>query len=523
MTQPTRKSLCILSVFLISSLPAATPAKPSAKAAARFLEQAAWGPTPASVAEVEKLGFSAWIDAQIALDKSKWSPIPDPSVDTKGNTSLRPAQDAFFVNAVSGQDQLRQRVALALSEMWVVSGKKLRAQAIVPYLRLLQTDAFDTFDKIMYDVTLSPAMGHYLDMVNNNKPSATHGANENYAREVMQLFTIGLNQLDSYGRPILDSKGVPVPTYGQDQVEGFARVFTGWTYAPLPGATSHFGNPENWNAPMVAFENNHDKTGGKMLLNNTVLGANQTAETDLKDALSNIFHHTNVGPFISRELIQRLVTSQPSDAFVHRIAAVFDSNPRGDMKAVIKAILTDPEARAGDDSGVNESTKLREPVLMITDLMRGLGATVAAPNSLTDVASSLGQTLYNSPTVFNYFLPGYEINISSTQTHNAPEFQLLGEATAMAAADFVNNLTYGKYIGVTVDLTPYITTLGAKPAATDISKMVSSLDTALMGGRMTQQMHDTIVKAAQAATTPKAMVQAAVYLIGSSWDFQVER
>ncbi len=500
----------------------APPPGPTAVAAARFLEQAAFGPTASSVAEVQALGFSAWIDAQMALPSSQWSVIPDPSVNTAGNTSLRPAQDAFFTNAVNGKDQLRQRVAFALAQIWVISGVKLAPEAIVPYLRLLQKDAFTTYDQLMYDVTLSPAMGHYLDMVNNNKPTPGHGANENYAREVLQLFTIGLVELDSSGRPILKN-GVPIPSYTQDNIEGFARTFTGWTYAPKPGANSRFGNPSNWTAPMVAFQANHD-TGAKALLNGYTLPAGQTADTDLKDALHNIFTNSNVGPFICRELIQRLVTSNPSPAYVNRIVTVFNNSAqRGDLKNVIKAILLDTEARKGDDGSENIATKLREPVLNIAAMLRGLGATVVSPNSMTTYASRLGQTIYYPPTVFDYFLPGYNINITSTQTYNAPEFQLLGEATAMGAADFANTVAYQAPTGVTVNLTPYINPLGAKPAATDITKMVESLDVALMGGRMGTIMRDTIVTAASKQTTPKAMVQTAVYLICSSWNYQIER
>lgn len=509
-------------LFAASLLNAANPQPITGMAAARFLEQASWGPTPTTIAQVQSLGFDAWIDAQIALDQSQWAPIPNYSTDAKGNTSLRPVQDAFFVNAVNGNDQLRQRVAFALAQIWVVSGVKLRPEAVVPYLRLLQADAFDSYDKIMYDVTVSPAMGHYLDMVNNNKPTPGHGANENYAREVLQLFTIGLVKLDSYGRPVIDPAHSSIPTYTQDTIEGFARAFTGWTYAPKPGAVSKFPNPANWDAPMVAFEANHDKDKGKLLLNGYTLPAGQTAEIDLKDALNDIFHHPNVAPFISRQLIQRLVTSQPSDNYVHRVASVFSST-KGDMKAVVKAILIDSEARKGDDGSENTATKLREPVLVVNDFLRRLGAQVTAPNSLTDAASRLGQTIYYPPTVFNYFLPGYDVIISPTQIHNAPEFQLLGEATALSAADLMNSFAFGKVNGVSIDLTPYLTILGTAPKAADIAKMVDAVNSALMGGRMPAAMHSTIAGACQKAATPRAMAETAIYLTGSSWDFQVER
>jgi uncharacterized protein (DUF1800 family) len=466
--------------------------------------------------------MAGWIDAQIALDQSKWSPIPDPSVDAKGNTSLAPAQNAFFVNASAGQDQLRQRVAFALGQILVVSGVKLKPEAMVPYLRLLQTDSFTTYDKILYDVTLSPSMGHYLDMVNNNKPTPGHNADENYAREILQLFSIGLVQLDAWGRPVLDANGNPIPTYDQDAIEAFARVFTGWTYAPKPGARSRFPNPVNWDAPMVAFEANHDESA-KMLLDGYVESMGQTAENDLKDALNNIYMHSNVGPFICRQLIQRLVASNPSPDYVKRVTDVFNTPPRGNIAAVVKAILLDPEARAGDDGSENQSTKLREPVLWINTLMRGLNATVTSPNALTGSAATLGQTIYYPATVFNYFLPGYNINISSTQTYNAPEFQLLGEASAEAAAGFANAIAFNKPAGIAIDLSPYTAPLGARPTTDQISAMIDSLNRDLMGGRMSAEMHDTILGAAEKAATPKAMVETAIYLIASSWDFQVER
>ncbi len=501
----------------------------TATAAARFLEQASWGPTSASVSEVQKIGFEKWMENQMDPTLTPPSAFPPVAVDAKGNTSLRPVQNAFFSNAAAGPDQLRQRVAFALAQIWVVSNVKLKAEAIPPYLRLLQGDAFATYDKIMYDVTLSPAMGHYLDMVNNDKPSATHGANENYAREILQLFTIGLNQLDASGNVVIDPKTkLPIPTYSQDVIEGFARTFTGWTYAPMKGATSKFTNPPNWDAPMVAFDAHHD-TSPKLLLNNQTIsnGGAGVAAKDLHDALANIFADANMAPFISRQLIQHLVTSSPSDTYVKNVAAVF-SQSQGDMKAIVKAILLDPEARQGDDpSAAPISGHLREPVLFINALLRGLGATVAATNSLTDVGSLLGQPIYYPPTVFNYFAPGYSVNLPNganpPTSVNAPEFQLLSESTAMQRADFVNSVAFGKVGGVTVDLTSYITLLGTKPTTSSMGQMVDALNMALLDGRMTSDMRSSILDAVMNAATPKAMAETAVYLIGSSWPYQVER
>lgn len=512
-------------------MPAATNwgIPPSTLAASRFLEQASWGATPASVADVQQLGFDVWLTQQMDPKRTPPSVIPPVSVDAKGNTSLRPVQDAFFANAVGGSDQLRQRVAFALAQIWVVSGVKLRPEAVQPFLQLLQNDAFASYSKIMYDVTVSPGMGHYLDMVNNNKPTPGHGANENYAREILQLFTIGLVELDWSGNVKIDpTTNLPIPTYTQDTIEGFANVFTGWTYAPKPGATSKFPNPANWDAPMVPFDANH-APGPKALLNGQVINIGQgpgVAVKDLNDALSNIFNHPNVAPFISRQLIQHLVTSSPSPAYVKNVADVF-TQTQGDMKAVVRAILLDPEARMGDDGAAEAvSGHLREPVLFINALLRELNAAVAPSNSLTNNASQLGQTIFYPPTVFNYFAPGYQIQITGSSppiTANAPEFQLLSGATAQQRADFVNSVAFGRIGGVTVDLSAYITPLGTKPSPAQLEHMLQGLNTALLGGRMTSFMHDTILTAVQAATTPKAMVETAVYLIGSSWPYQVER
>jgi len=360
-------------------------------------------------------------------------------------------------------------------------------------------------------------------MADNNKPTPGRGADENYAREVLQLFSIGLVELHSDGTPKLDASGNQIPTYTQDTIEGFSDAFTGWTYAPLAGAVSKFPNPENWNAPMVSFDAHHDTDPGKLLLNGYTLPAGQTAALDLQDTLNNITSHPNVAPFISRQLIQRLVSSNPSPAYVARISSAFSANS-GNIGLVVKAILLDPEARAGDDGVTeNKATKLREPVLWINTLLRGLNATVVSPNNLPANAANLGQNLYFSPTVFNYFLPGYEINLTETTTYNAPEFQLLSEATAFSAVNIINTLVYGNMTGVTIDLTPYITPLGIKPTSAQIDAMGDSVSQALMGGTAPPAMRSTIITAVSAQTTPKAMVQTAVYLIGSSWDFQVER
>src|SRR5271166_2386598 len=336
-------------------------------AAARFLDQATFGPTPASIAQVEKQGFAAWLQAQFALNTSDLPDQPLLNADGKNNNNLAPVQAAFFQNAVSGQDQLRQRVAFVLSQIWVVSAESgvPNAYAFPPYWRIFRDNAFGTYSGLIKAVTLSPAMGRYLNMANNNKGNAAKGtaANENYARELMQLFTLGLTQLNPDGSPVLGQNQQPVPTYDQAMVTSLAKAFTGWTYPAAPGATAKANNPYYYIGQMYATEANHDTTA-KTIFGGNIIPAGQTAEQDL--ALMN---QPTMAPFVSQQLIQHLVTSNPSPAYIERVANVFtnDGNGvRGNMQAVIAAILMDPEARAGDDPNAAPAANfghLREPVL----------------------------------------------------------------------------------------------------------------------------------------------------------------
>ncbi len=547
MNRIRRVAICNLPLAILFSLGASvawaqTGSTPDAFAAARFLQQASWGPTAAAVAHVQKVGFEAYLDEQF---QAAFSAITVPAPDSTGRILMRPVQDQFFYNAVHGDDQLRQRVLFALNQIWVVSAVKITdPSAMVNYLQVLQKDAFATYFDLMYNVTLSPAMGHYLDMVNNDKPDPKNGkgANENYAREIMQLFTIGLNELAPDGTAITDHFGRPFPTYTQDTIEGFATAFTGWTYAPAANATPQRHNPANWTQPMVPWEANH-YVGAKTLLNGTTLMSNQSAEADLVAALDNIFQHPNVGPFICRQLIQHLVTSNPSPRYVSRVVRVFNgmasppvrvgrtavhdlkaagpSRPRGDMKAVIKAILLDPEARDGDSAvTLPDEGHLLEPVLFMISILRALDATVSPSNGLASIGAGLGQNIYFPPTVFNYFAPGYEI---SGTTINAPEYQILSTSTAMLRADFLNSLIYGTISGVSIDLTPIIRISTSGGKTLDAAKMLDILDASLMWGKMPDAMGTIVINAAMAATSIKAAVQAAIYLVASSWHYQVER
>ena len=523
---PQRPALVALAALIatLSPTPAlraatATPHAPrmTTQAAFRFLRQAGWGPTAATVAHVQQVGFKTYIEEQFAAPPS---PIPDAVMDANKNLLMGPVQQQFFLNASNGEDQLRQRVMFALNQIWVVSNIKInQAQAMVVYLRTLQKDTFANYYDVMRDITLNPAMGHYLDMVNNDKgnPATGHSANENYAREIMQLFSIGVSELNPDGTLKMDTSGQPIPAYTQDTIEGFASVFTGWTYAPLPGRNPANHNPPSWADPMVPVQLYHD-TYAKGLLNGVTLPASQTAELDLDQGLHNIFQHPNVGPFICKQLIQHMVTSNPSSYYVQRVANVFADNGkgvRGDIKAVIEAILLDEEARRGDDGTIDSiEGHLTEPVLFFNALLRELNAKVVLTNALPGQASALSQNIYFPPTVFNYYAPSYAIGASGV---NAPEFQLQSSSSAMLRANFVNVLIYGTVGGITLDFTAYMT-LAANP-----SQMVDAMNVALMGGAMEPAMRSSILTAVNAAATPKAKSQMALYLIASSWQYQVER
>src|ERR1700722_12001904 len=326
-------------------------------AAARFLDQAAWGPTPGAIAQLQQMGITNWLTAQYALSTSD---LPaQPLIDaTTGmpDRDLTPVQAAFFQNTVSGQDQLRQRIAFALSQMWVVSAVSTKnAYAFPPYWRLFRDNAFGNYRDIMTALTLSPAMGNYLSMANNNKGNTAKGtaANETYARELMQLFPVGLAQLNPDGSPVLDANSNPVPTYTQAIITDTARALTGWTYPTAPGATAKTNNPAYYLGQMFAVEAEHDTTA-KSIIGGAILPAGQTAQQDLNSVLNALMNQPTMAPFVSKQLIQHLVTSNPSPAYIQRVSSVFTNNGagvRGDMQAVITAILTDPDARAADDAG----------------------------------------------------------------------------------------------------------------------------------------------------------------------------
>ncbi len=538
---------------------AATPAPPSPPAqtappvgaadAARLLDQATFGVTASDLAHVQSIGIDAYIDEQLAYAPTQYTgyaytphtapagcvgdgsnPPDASSLCARNQYSPFQVQRDFFTHALGNPDQLRQRVAFALSQIMVVSSVEIyEAYGLANYQNVLLKDALGNYRTLLQDVTLSPTMGHYLDMANSDETNPQNGTvpNQNYAREVLQLFSIGLVELNPDGTQQLDATGAPIPTFDGTTIEGFASVFTGWTYPPLPSANSQWTNPINFDGTMVAFPDHH-QPGTKALLNGYTVPANQTPAQDLANALDNIFNHPNVGPFIGAQLIRHLVTSNPSPAYVGRIAAVFANNGkgvRGDLSAVVRAILTDPEAR-GAAPATNAFGHLREPALFITSVLRSLGGQSDGV-LLRNASAAMGQPIFSPDTVFSFFPPSYQI--PGTQTV-APEFGIDNAATALARANFVNTVimqvgaapdpTVAGSTGTTINLTPFA-------GAANNAALVSQLNQTLLHGSLPSDAGNIILVAANSAaadsTDPLAAARAATYLILTSAQYQVER
>jgi uncharacterized protein (DUF1800 family) len=533
----------------VGATPTPTPAAIGATDAARLLEQATFGVTASDVAHVQSIGIDAYINEQLAYAPTQYTgysytPQTAP-VGCRGDGSNPPdasslcaraqytpfqVQRDFFTHALNNPDQLRQRVAFALSQIMVVSSVQIfEAYGLAEYQNVLLKDALGNYRTLLQDVTLSPAMGNYLDMANSDETNPQNGTvpNQNYAREVLQLFSIGLVALNPDGTQQLDASGAPIPTFDGATIEGFASVFTGWTYPPLPGAKSQWINPINFDGTMVAFPDHH-QPGTKALLNGYMVAANQTPAQDLANALDNIFNHPNVGPFISQQLIQHLVTSNPSPAYVARVAAVFASNGqgvRGDLSAVVRAILTDAEAR-GAAPATNVFGHLREPALFITSTLRSLGGQSDGV-WLSNASSAMGQPIFSPDTVFSFYPPSYQI--PGTQTV-APEFGIDNAATALARANFINtvimqggarpNPTVTHSTGTTINLT-------SLASAANNTALIAQLNQTLMHGSLPSDASNIILSAANSvaasSTDPLAAARAATYLILTSAQYQVER
>jgi uncharacterized protein (DUF1800 family) len=440
---------------------AAEAARPSAVDAARFLTQASFG--PASVDEIEALrveGYEHWLWAQFNAPSMLHTSYLDwqRQRDAKLQASVDMSYEAIWQQWLGGGDPLRARMSFALSQILVISNiaSDLPPYALSSYLDLLNHHAFGNYRELLEAVTLHPAMGHFLNLQGSEKANAATGAhpNENYAREFLQLFTVGLVQLAPDGTVRTDAAGQPLPSYDETVVQGHARAFTGWTFALASSFRSADESEQaNWTLPMRPWLEFHSSGELKLVGGKTVTAS--SPEADLKAGIDAAFQHPNVGPFIGRLLILRLVSSNPSAAYVGRVAAAFNDNGagvRGDLRAVLRAILLDPDARDATLRRTAGAGKLREPVLRLATTLRALGAsTPGGRNSIHKLDStdtSIGQSPLLAPSVFNFYSPNYKpAGAIASAGLVAPELQISTEAAVPACLNFMRRVLTGGGIG----------------------------------------------------------------------------
>jgi uncharacterized protein (DUF1800 family) len=450
----------------LAAVPQSAYPLPDDNEAVRFLNQASFGANDAEIAKARQYGYSAILEDQFFMPSPR---THEGYVNAVGASTLgdEHVMHTFWREAAIGQDQLKRRVAFALSQIFVISLQDANLQnfrrGVASYLDMLTRNAFGNYRQLLQEVTLHPMMGLYLSHLRNRKedPATNRVPDQNYAREVMQLFSIGLYQLNLDGTLVLGGTGQPIETYGPDDIIGLSRVFTGFSWAGCPStSTSCFNGSGTQSAnrevlPMQAFPQFHS-TSEKSFLGTTIAASTASDPLgDLNRALDVIASHPNVGPFIGRQLIQRLVTSNPSAAYVRRVAQAFNTGTyqsgaytvgtgqRGDLKATVAAILLDVEARTVPTS---DPGKTREPVLTLAQWMRAFGARSASGNFLigtTDNPStSLSQSPMRSPTVFNFYRPGYVPPNTAIAAAGlvAPELQIANEVSVVGYSNFMRSI-----------------------------------------------------------------------------------
>lgn len=547
---------------------------PSANDARRFLTQATFGPTDASTAAVQQQGYRGWVDAQLALPANTGQHLTffnarmaelratNPTAERNSNFVIFSNWNSYLNN----NDQLRQRMAFALSQIFVVSLAddclNHNAQAVASYADMLTSQAFGSYRSLLESVARHPAMGCYLSHLRSMKEDAATGRqpDENFAREVMQLFSIGLHQLNMDGTPVRDGNGALIETYTSDDVKGLAKVFTGMSFSCTAlsvhcfwrGVDSLTATPSEsiWTRPMVFYPVYHS-TSEKKFLGVTIPAGATDADAGLRTALDTLANHPNVAPFISRQLIQRLVTSNPSPAYVQRVATTF-KNSNGNLGEVAKAILLDREARVANYNSTS-SGKLREPVLRLTALYRLTGAASRTGHfqisRWMQPTVNLGQMPYLSPSVFNFYRPGYVPPGTDIATQGlvAPEFQQLDESTLASYANYMQEALdagsgiYVSYPDNTVkpDVRPLYLSQADAPlmaaAANSNAALVDHINERLMYGTMSEALRNTMLEELARITvsptaTPTQVLDAqrrkvrfALLLAAVSPDFLIQR
>jgi uncharacterized protein (DUF1800 family) len=516
--------------------------------AARFLSQATFGITSETeLNQIRAVGYERWLEEQFKLPSSS---ILDYVNQQTGRTENNMPTDEMAYEGIWQQwlyspAQLRARVAFALSQIMVVSNvsPELNGPAVASYMDMLNKNAFANYRTLLEDVTLHPAMGYYLNMMESEKEDPDRGThpNENYAREVLQLFSIGLVKLKTDGSPERDAAGKPISTYDEDTVKGFAKAFSGWSFGGRDTAKNdafHSGK-EDWTVPMQPWASKHS-TSSKTLLNGTVLQAGQTPRQDMSAALDNIFFHPNVGPFISRRLIQRLVTSNPSPEYIGRVAGIFNNNGagvRGDLKAVINAILLDPEARTSPSSsnsaadapgGAYVVGKMREPVIRFANVLRLLNAKSDDGTNrihyLDKPDYGLGQSPMLAPSVFNFYSPDYRAAGELTKANLvAPEFQITTETTIVGSLNFLSAVIRdGGYGDKETRLKLDFTRLND---ASDTDALINRINVLLMNSSMSPNTRTSFLRVIN-GIDPKnkeERVKAALVLTMASPEFVIQK
>jgi uncharacterized protein (DUF1800 family) len=536
-----------------SSPSAPNPSPPPAVAptvaeAARFLAQATFGPTDAAIARVRSVGYSAWIDEQFAVPATPHLAYVRANYDAAlFGQNFNWLQDTFWQQAIGGRDELRQRVKFALSQFLVVSAENgtiaSLADSHASYVDLLGEHAFGNYRQLLEAVATHPAMGIYLSHLRNRKGDPITGRvpDENFAREVMQLFSIGLVELNPDGTPRLVN-GSPVETYTNADTSGIARVFTGWSWAAPTTSDQAFNGsttatyPDRNVRPMQPYPQFHE-TGAKSFLGVTI-PPDTSAQASMKIAMDTLFNHPNLCPFVGRQLVQRLVTSNPSPAYVTRVAAACSNNGagvRGDMKAIVRAILLDPEARDAGKVADPRWGKLREPVLRLAGWARCFNAASASGNwtvrNLDSASTSLGQQPFRPPSVFNFYRPGYTPPNTSIAAAGlvAPEFQIVGETSVVGYVNFMQGVIVNGAGVATNGVRDVRANYAAEQAiADDADALIERIDRCLMAGTMPSAMRQDIRNAVNAisptATSGRAnRVHTAILLTMASPEYLVQK
>ncbi|WP_395338333.1 DUF1800 domain-containing protein [Ningiella sp. W23] len=516
--------------------------------AARFLVQASFGPTLEEIEWLNSNGFDAWFEqqknARISSHRAKTLAIFNADDDARQQGAEFPwnghRHGAWIDIALNGEDQLRQRVAFALSQLFVVSEKsQLEGEhpALAKYYDDLAAHAFGNYRELLEYVTLSPVMGAYLNMLGNEKPDAQNNIrpDENYAREVMQLFSIGLQALNLDGSLKLQD-GEPIPTYDLDDVKAYAHVFTGWHFdGTIADTWDQWWVNRNFNSQMRLVPEYHAIDERKVLLGGVTVEPGTDGEEAMRLALDSLFNHDNVAPFVAKHLIQRLVTSNPSPAYIERVAAYFNDNglgERGDLGAVVKAILLDDEARQPIDTQDQYFGKVKEPLVRGMQMMRAFGLYQPAQAKAQWPEYSFNQAPLASPSVFNFFSPDFSpVGELSEAAIVSPEMEIIDDTFVVRLSNHAawmslwvptpDEIDDGHHRDFTIDYTRFESML-----SNDVNNYIDFMDLVLLSGSMSDEMRGILLEYSEQApdwVSDYEKVKELTFLVTSSPQFAIQR